>query len=85
MEQQDDMAYLKRYVQNHPDNRMAWYLLGKQYVIEEKEAKANYCFLKAGSIYEAFERKQHPLANEPQQLIAQWNRHRRMKQLVIRS
>ncbi|GGD55198.1 L,D-transpeptidase [Paenibacillus nasutitermitis] len=85
MEQQDDMSYLKRYVQNHPDNRMAWYLLGKQYVNEDKQAKANYCFLKSGSIYEAFERKQHPLASEPQQLIAQWNRRRRMKLLALRS
>ena len=62
MDQRDDMSYLKRYVQSHPDNRMAWYLLGKQYILEDKEGKANYCFLQAGSIYEAYERKKHPLA-----------------------
>ncbi|QYR23451.1 L,D-transpeptidase [Paenibacillus sp. sptzw28] len=85
MEQRDDMSYLKRYVQNHPNNRMAWYLLGKQYMLEGKEAKANYCFLQAGSIYEAYERKRHPLASEPQQMIAQWNRKRRLKMLAVRS
>ena len=79
MEQQDDMAYLKRYVQQHPDNRMAWYLLGKQYILEDKEAKANYCFLQSGSIYEAYERKRHPLAREPQMMIEQWNRKRRLR------
>ncbi|WP_274650095.1 L,D-transpeptidase [Paenibacillus humicola] len=85
MGQQDDMDYLKRYVEQHPDNRMAWYLLGKQYMLEEKEAKANYCFLQAGSIYEAYERKRHPLAGEPQEMIAAWNRSRRLKSLLRRS
>lgn len=85
MEQRDDMSYLKRYVQSHPDNRMAWYLLGKQYVLEDKEAKANYCFLQAGSIYEAYERKQHPLALEPQHIIKAWNRKRTMKILTART
>ncbi|QHW34242.1 L,D-transpeptidase [Paenibacillus rhizovicinus] len=85
MEINDDMNYLKRYVQNHPDNRMAWYLLGRQYIQEGKEAKANYCFLQSGSIYDAYERKQHPLANEPQQLIAEWNRKRRRRMLALRA
>lgn len=79
------MSYLKRYVQNHPDNQMAWYLLGKQYMLEDKEAKANYCFLQAGSIYEAYERKRHPLAKEPKQMIAEWNRKRQMKKLFGRA
>lgn len=81
----EDMSYLKRYVQNHPDNRMAWYLLGKQYMLENKEAKANYCFLQAGSIYEAYERKRHPLAKEPKQMIAEWNRKRQLKRLFGRA
>lgn len=85
METNEDMNYLKRYVQNHPDNRMAWYLLGKQYVREGKDAKANYCFLQSGSIYDAYERKQHPLANEPQQMIAEWNRTRRRRLLALRT
>ena len=79
------MSYLKRYVQSHPDNRMAWYLLGKQYVLEDKEGKANYCFLQAGSIYEAYERKKHPLASEPQQIIKLWNRKRKYKVLAARA
>jgi len=83
--QDDNMGYLKQYVQQHSDNQMAWYLLGKQYMIEGKEAKANYCFLQAGSIYEAYERKRHPLAKEPQHIIAAWNRKRRMRSLLRRS
>ncbi|MFC5653422.1 L,D-transpeptidase [Paenibacillus solisilvae] len=85
MDQRDDMSYLKRYVQSHPDNRMAWYLLGKQYVLEDKEGKANYCFLQAGSIYEAYERKKHPLASEPKEIIKAWNRKRKFKVLAARS
>ncbi|WP_219837904.1 L,D-transpeptidase [Paenibacillus sp. R14(2021)] len=85
MDLQDDMNYLKRYVQSHPNNRMAWYLLGKQYMQEEKEAKANYCFLQSGSIYDAYERKQHPLASEPKQMIAAWNRKRRSRMLLMRT
>ncbi|BBH19334.1 hypothetical protein Back11_06790 [Paenibacillus baekrokdamisoli] len=85
MDQRDDMSYLKRYVQSHPDNRMAWYLLGKQYILEDKEAKANYCFLQAGSIYEAYERKRHPLASEPQHIIKSWNRKRKFKMLAART
>ncbi|WP_308640085.1 L,D-transpeptidase [Paenibacillus silvisoli] len=86
MEQQDSsMAYLKRYVQNHPNNRMAWYLLGNQYRLEGKEGKANYCFLQSGSIYEAYERKQHELAGEPKVIIDKWNRKRRTRGLVLRT
>ncbi|MBO7745559.1 L,D-transpeptidase [Paenibacillus sp. MWE-103] len=85
MDIHDDMNYLKRYVQNHPNNRMAWYLLGKQYMQEGKEAKANYCFLQSGSIYDAYERKQHPLANEPKQMIAAWNRKRGRRFLALRT
>lgn len=85
MESQGDMNYLKRYVQSHPDNRMAWYLLGKQYMIEGKEAKANYCFLQSGSIYDAYERKQHPLAAEPEQMLKDWNRKRSRRFLALRT
>lgn len=48
-------AYLKKYVENHPDNKMAWYLLGKEYEATGQEGKAHYCYMQAGSIYEAFE------------------------------
>ncbi len=36
--------YLKKYVQMHPDNKMGWYLLGKEYEKEGQLGKANYCF-----------------------------------------
>ncbi|MDK8188577.1 L,D-transpeptidase [Paenibacillus sp. UMB7766-LJ446] len=39
---------------------MAWYLLGKEYLGEGQEAKANYCFQQAGEVYEAFERSKAP-------------------------
>ncbi|GGH15950.1 L,D-transpeptidase [Paenibacillus segetis] len=48
-------AYLKTYVENHPKNKMAWYLLGKEYEATGQEGKAHYCYMQAGSVYEAFE------------------------------
>lgn len=56
----NDFVFLKAYVQNHPDNRMAWYLLGKEYEAAGQAGKANYCYNQAGDIYEAFERTQIP-------------------------
>ncbi|UQZ36086.1 L,D-transpeptidase [Paenibacillus sp. PK3_47] len=52
--------HLKAYVQMHPDNKMAWYLLGKEYVKNGQQGKANYCFNQAGEVYEAFERSKVP-------------------------
>lgn len=83
--EEDHMSYLKRYVQNHPKNRMAWYLLGKQYLLEGKEAKANYCFLQSGSVYDAYERKEHPLTNQPKAMIAKWNRKQKLTMLGART
>ncbi|USB32217.1 L,D-transpeptidase [Paenibacillus sp. YPG26] len=53
-------SYLKKYVQMHPGNKMAWYLLGKEYERTGQAGKANYCFNKAGQIYEAFESSKVP-------------------------
>ncbi|UPK46051.1 L,D-transpeptidase family protein [Paenibacillus pabuli] len=53
-------THLRTYVKKHPDNKMAWYLLGKEYLGEGQEAKANYCFQQAGEVYEAFERSKAP-------------------------
>ncbi|MDF2922797.1 MAG: ErfK/YbiS/YcfS/YnhG family protein [Paenibacillaceae bacterium] len=53
----DDMMYLKQFVKNHPENKMGWYLLGKEYAVRDKEGKAKYCFAQAGEVYEAFEKK----------------------------
>lgn len=85
MEQLEDNLYLKQYVRNHPDNKMAWYLLGKQYLQLDKTAKANYCFIQAGEIYEAFERKPHPLAESPQEMLEDWNRQQRKKRRIRRA
>ncbi|ANS73852.1 hypothetical protein AWM70_04090 [Paenibacillus yonginensis] len=56
----NNSAYLKDYVRMHPDNRMAWYLLGKEYEQNGQEGKANYCYIQAGDIYEAFESSKTP-------------------------
>lgn len=55
-----DIQFLKKYVQSHPDNRMGWYLLGKEYAATGQQGKANYCFNQAGDVYEAFEHTQIP-------------------------
>ncbi|SDO27757.1 L,D-transpeptidase catalytic domain [Paenibacillus sp. yr247] len=51
----EDPLYLKKYVKDHPDHKMAWYLLGREYAAQGKEGKAAYCFAQSGEIYEAFE------------------------------
>ncbi|OCT11982.1 hypothetical protein A8709_29435 [Paenibacillus pectinilyticus] len=53
----EDPLYLKKYVKEHPDHKMAWYLLGREYTAQGKEGKAAYCFAQAGEIYEAFEQQ----------------------------
>jgi lipoprotein-anchoring transpeptidase ErfK/SrfK len=52
---EDDPLYLKKFVKEHPENKMGWYLLGKQYETHGKDGKAKYCFAQAGDIYSAFE------------------------------
>ncbi|WP_054958024.1 L,D-transpeptidase [Paenibacillus dakarensis] len=56
----NNSLYLKRYVETHPDNKMAWYLLGKDYAANGEIGKANYCFNRAGEVYEAFELSKVP-------------------------
>ncbi|WP_017813865.1 L,D-transpeptidase [Paenibacillus shenyangensis] len=55
-----NLLYLKRYVKMHPNNRMGWYLLGKEYEADGQVGKANYCYNRAGDIYEAFEHSKVP-------------------------
>lgn len=56
----NNTSYLKKYVRNHPENKMAWYLLGKEYEASGQEGKAHYCYIQAGSVYEAFESSKVP-------------------------
>ncbi|MNZ72274.1 putative L,D-transpeptidase YkuD [compost metagenome] len=56
----NNSVYLKKYVENHPDNKMAWYLLGKEYEASGQEGKANYCYNQASGVYEAFEASKVP-------------------------
>ncbi|XEC96503.1 L,D-transpeptidase [Paenibacillus tarimensis] len=85
MEQREETVHLKQYVKQHPDNKMAWYLLGKEYAMQGKEAKANYCFLQSGEVYEAFERKQHPIVQRRLEAIEQWASARQRKKVVRRA
>jgi len=82
MEKPEDIIYLKQFVKQHPDNKMGWYLLGKHYLQAGKESKANYCFIQAGDIYEAFEQETHPLAEQQLQELKDWNQQQKKKRLV---
>jgi hypothetical protein len=64
LDNKSDPKYLKDYVRAHPDNKMAWYLLGRDYAARGEQGKAKYCFLQAGEIYEAFEESRLPEAEE---------------------
>lgn len=66
-----DQAYMKKYIESHSDNRMAWYLLGKQYERAGEMSKAHYCFNQAGDIYKAFENS--PL---PQEIVEERQENR---------
>ncbi|QJC51601.1 L,D-transpeptidase [Paenibacillus albicereus] len=69
---------LKRYLVSNPSNRMAWFLLGKTYAALGKEGKANYCYLRSGPIYEAYENEPHPFENlAADDWLDRWNEPRR--------
>ncbi|MVO98539.1 L,D-transpeptidase [Paenibacillus lutrae] len=83
----DDRSYLKDYIREHRDQRMAWYLLGREYTSRGEHGKAAYCFGQSGEIFEAFEKKKiavdwsalDPAASWPPQLIAAARRRRRQR------
>jgi lipoprotein-anchoring transpeptidase ErfK/SrfK len=85
MESPDDIFYLKQFVNQHPNNQMGWYLLGKQYLLAGKEGKANYCFLKAGEVYDAFEDESHPLSDNQLQQLKAWDKQHKKKKLARRT
>lgn len=78
--------HLKAYVQLHPDNKMAWYLLGKEYYKNGQEGKANYCFNQAGEVYEAFEHSKVPseMLREYEEGLLESGRRRDQKRLKLR-
>jgi hypothetical protein len=80
----EDIIYLKQFVKQHPSNKMGWYLLGKHYRQAGKEGKANYCFIQAGDIYDAFEQESHPLAITQEQLaeLKAWGKKEKRKRLI---
>ena len=85
MDTPDDLLYLKQFVKQHPGNQMGWYLLGKQYLLAGKEGKANYCFLQAGGVYDAYEHESHPLSENQLQLLRAWDRQQKKKKLARRT
>ncbi|MCL6604318.1 MAG: L,D-transpeptidase [Paenibacillus sp.] len=78
--------HLKAYVQMHPDNKMAWYLLGKEYYKNGQEGKANYCFNEAGEVYEAFEHSKVPseVLREYEEGVMRASLHRHKNKLKVR-
>lgn len=82
MEKPEDILYLKQFVTQHPDNKMGWYLLGKHYLETGKEAKANYCFIQAGDIYEAFEQEAHPMAEGGLEGLKAWEKRQKKRKLA---
>ncbi|MFK7696398.1 L,D-transpeptidase [Paenibacillus sp. HJGM_3] len=60
---------LKDYVQKHPNNKMAWYLLGRDYMERGEQAKAQYCFIQAGEVYVAYEANPAPEIVAAQQAL----------------
>jgi len=78
--------YLKKYVQMHPDNKMGWYLLGKEYEKEGQLGKANYCFNRSGGIYEAFETSKMPsdIWKEYEQRLLQQAEERERRSVRLR-
>lgn len=71
----EDPMYLKKYVREHPDNKMAWYLLGRDYEAQGKKGKALYCYAQAGEIYEAYENQTITLTPEDVEPLHQWRAH----------
>lgn len=67
-----DPHYLKTYVREHPNNKMAWYLLGREYEAQGKQGKALYCYAQAGEIYEAYENQKVSLPPEALKPIRDW-------------
>ncbi|KGE16493.1 hypothetical protein PWYN_17320 [Paenibacillus wynnii] len=78
--------HLKAYVQMHPDNKMAWYLLGKEYYKNGQEGKANYCFNEAGEVYEAFEHSKVPgeVLREYEEGLMRADQQRQLSKLKVR-
>lgn len=74
-----DPQYLKTYVRAHPDNKMAWYLLGREYELKGKQGKALYCYAQAGEIYEAYENQKVRLPPEALEPIREWSTSRKRR------
>ncbi|MDF2961574.1 MAG: ErfK/YbiS/YcfS/YnhG family protein [Paenibacillus sp.] len=81
---QEDPLHLKKYVRKHPNNKMAWYLLGREYDAQGKRGKALYCYSQAGEIYEAFENQAIPVSLESQQSLKRWERKGKVKRWLNR-
>jgi len=77
----NNSMYLKRYVETHPDNKMAWYLLGKEYERAGEQGKATYCYNRAEEVYEAFELSKVPadIWKNYEQRLLQLEREKELK------
>ncbi|MEK3909705.1 L,D-transpeptidase [Paenibacillus sp. FSL H7-0331] len=81
----DDQMLLKKYVREHPTNKMAWYLLGREYDGQGKRGKALYCYGQAGEIYEAFENQTITVSLESQEALEQLDRRGKRRRWLSRA
>jgi tetratricopeptide (TPR) repeat protein len=81
----DDQMLLKKYVREHPTNKMAWYLLGREYDSQGKRGKALYCYGQAGEIYEAFENQTITVSLESQEALKQLDRRGKRRRWLSRA
>jgi len=65
---EDELQFWKKYLVEHPDSKMAWYLLGKAYDRQQQPGKANYCYVQAGDVYRAYEKKSIAMDAESEQV-----------------
>lgn len=91
MEWKDDPEFFKEYLKQHPNDKFAWYLLGKEYLSKGEDGKAAYCFTQAGEIYKAFENDEHPyeqrikqaLENNKNSIQAMKERHKYVRRISL--
>lgn len=77
----EDPLYLKKYVRERPDNKMAWYLLGREYEAQGKRGKAMYCYEQAGEVYEAFENRKIVIPDDTLNEIREERRRHKRRRL----
>ncbi|WP_442601355.1 L,D-transpeptidase [Paenibacillus sp. KN14-4R] len=69
MKEKENHHYFKKYVHEHPKDKFAWYLLGKEYAEKGQLGKAAYCFAKSEEVFEAFETTDSPAMQQMRKVV----------------